>query len=317
MPRERLNGIEIPSLDDDVFESDDKKALDQAEKVIEIKLNKIVDFPNHPFQVREDEEMLELIDSIGRNGVLMPAIVRPTEDGKYQMVAGHRRKYASEKNDKATMPALVRNLTDDEATIIMVDTNLRQRQNILPSEKAFAYKLKLDAIKRQGKRTDLTSVPVAQKFIKKTSREILAKEVGESQDQIRRYIRLTYLSKELLEYVDNNKIALRPAVEISYLTQEEQQTLLYYIQLNDCTPSHDQAIRMRKMHDDDTLTDDTIRNIMEEEKPNQVEKFRITKNRIEKFFKPSTSAKEMENEIIKALEYYQRYKNRNKNRGER
>ena len=317
MPRERLNGIEIPSLDDDVFESDDKKALDQAEKVIEIKLNKIVDFPNHPFQVREDEEMLELIDSVGRNGVLMPAIVRPTEDGKYQMIAGHRRKYASEKNDKATMPALVRSLTDDEATIIMVDTNLRQRQNILPSEKAFAYKLKLDAMKRQGKRTDLTSVPVAQKFIKKTSREILAEEVGESQDQIRRYIRLTYLSKELLEYVDNNKIALRPAVEISYLTQEEQQSLLYYIQLNDCTPSHDQTIRMRKMHDDDTLTDDTIRNIMEEEKPNQVEKFRITKNRIEKFFKPSTSAKEMENEIIKALEYYQRYKNRNKNRGER
>ena len=314
MPRERLNGIEIPSLDDDVFESDDKKALDQAEKVIEIKLNKIVDFPNHPFQVREDEEMLELIDSVGRNGVLMPAIVRPTEDGKYQMIAGHRRKYASEKNDKATMPALVRSLTDDEATIIMVDTNLRQRQNILPSEKAFSYKMMLDALTHQGKRNDLTSVPLGPKL---RANEELAQKVKESQTQIKRYIRLTYLSKELLEYVDNNKIALRPAVEITYLTQEEQQSLLYYIQLNDCTPSHDQTIRMRKMHDDDTLTDDTIRNIMEEEKPNQVEKFRITKNRIEKFFKPSTSAKEMENEIIKALEYYQRYKNRNKNRGER
>lgn len=314
MPRERLNGIEIPSLDDDVFESDDKKALDQAEKVIEIKLNKILDFPNHPFQVREDEEMLELIDSVGRNGVLMPAIVRPTEDGKYQMIAGHRRKYASEKNDKATMPALVRNLTDDEATIIMVDTNLRQRQNILPSEKAFSYKMMLDALTHQGKRNDLTSVPLGPKL---RANEELAQKVKESQTQIKRYIRLTYLSKELLEYVDNNKIALRPAVEISYLTQEEQQSLLYYIQLNDCTPSHDQTIRMRKMHDDDTLSDDTIRNIMEEEKPNQVEKFRITKNRIEKFFKPSTSAKEMENEIIKALEYYQRYKNRNKNRGER
>ena len=314
MPRERLNGIEIPSLDDDVFESDDKKALDQAEKVIEIKLNKIVDFPNHPFQVREDEEMLELIDSVGRNGVLMPAIVRPTEDGKYQMIAGHRRKYASEKNDKATMPALVRSLTDDEATIIMVDTNLRQRQNILPSEKAFSYKMMLDALTHQGKRNDLTSVPLGPKL---RANEELAQKVKESQTQIKRYIRLTYLSKELLEYVDNNKIALRPAVEISYLTQEEQQSLLYYIQLNDCTPSHDKTIRMRKMHDDDKLTDDTIRNIMEEEKPNQVEKFRITKNRIEKFFKPSTSAKEMENEIIKALEYYQRYKNRNKNRGER
>lgn len=201
MPRERLNGIEIPSLDDDVFESDAKKALDQAEKVIEIKLNKIVDFPNHPFQVREDEEMLELIDSIGRNGVLMPAIVRPTEDGKYQMVAGHRRKYASEKNDKATMPALVRNLTDDEATIIMVDTNLRQRQNILPSEKAFAYKLKLDAIKRQGKRTDLTSGPVVQKL---NSLEKISQDVNESVKQIQRYIRLTYLSKELLSTYSNN-----------------------------------------------------------------------------------------------------------------
>ena len=265
MPRERLNGIEIPSLDDDVFESDDKKALDQAEKVIEIKLNKIVDFPNHPFQVREDEEMLELIDSVGRNGVLMPAIVRPTEDGKYQMIAGHRRKYASEKNDKATMPALVRSLTDDEATIIMVDTNLRQRQNILPSEKAFSYKMMLDALTHQGKRNDLTSVPLGPKL---RANEELAQKVKESQTQIKRYIRLTYLSKELLEYVDNNKIALRPAVEISYLTQEEQQSLLYYIQLNDCTPSHDQTIRMRKMHDDDTLTDDTIRNIME--KKNQI-----------------------------------------------
>ena len=183
MPRERLNGIEIPSLDDDVFESDDKKALDQAEKVIEIKLNKIVDFPNHPFQVREDEEMLELIDSVGRNGVLMPAIVRPTEDGKYQMIAGHRRKYASEKNDKATMPALVRSLTDDEATIIMVDTNLRQRQNILPSEKAFSYKMMLDALTHQGKRNDLTSVPLGPKL---RANEELAQKVKESQTQIKR-----------------------------------------------------------------------------------------------------------------------------------
>ena len=197
---------------------------------------------------------------------------------------------------------------------VVLAYNLRQRQNILPSEKAFAYKLKLDAMKRQGERKDLTSRPLGEKLY---SVNELSKEVNDSARQIHRYIRLTYLSKELLEYVDNNKIALRPAVEISYLTQEEQHSLLYYIQLNDCTPSHDQTIRMRKMHDDDTLTDDTIRNIMEEEKPNQVEKFRITKNRIEKFFKPSTSAKEMENEIIKALEYYQRYKNRNKNRGER
>lgn len=314
MPREKLKGIKIPSLDDDVFASDEKKALDNAEKVIEIKLSKITDFPNHPFKVREDEEMIDLIDSVSKNGVFMPVIVRPSEDGNYQMVAGHRRKYASERNDKTTIPALVRNLTDDEATIVMVDTNLRQRQKILPSEKAFAYKLKLDAMRRQGKRTDLTSGPVGQKL---NSLEKISQEANESVKQVQRFIRLTYLSKELLEYVDNEKIALRPAVEISYLTKEEQESLLNYIEINDCTPSHDQTIRMRKMHDDDTLTDEAIGIIMNEEKPNQIEKFRITKKRIEKFFKPKTSAQEMENEIVKALEFYQRYKNRTKNKDAR
>lgn len=314
MPREKLKGIKIPSLDDDVFASDEKKALDNAEKVIEIKLNKITDFPNHPFKVREDEEMLDLIDSVSKNGVFMPVIVRPSEDGSYQMVAGHRRKYASERNDKTTIPALVRNLTDDEATIVMADTNLRQRQKILPSEKAFAYKMMLNALAHQGERTDLTSDPVGPKL---RANEILAQKVKESQTQIKRYIRLTYLSKELLEYVDNEKIALRPAVEISYLTKEEQESLLNYIEINDCTPSHDQTIRMRKMHDDDTLTDEAIGIIMNEEKPNQIEKFRITKKRIEKFFKPKTSAQEMENEIVKALEFYQRYKNRTKNKDAR
>lgn len=314
MPREKLKGIKIPSLDDDVFASDEKKALDNAEKVIEIKLSKITDFPNHPFKVREDEEMIDLIDSVSKNGVFMPVIVRPSEDGNYQMVAGHRRKYASERNDKTTIPALVRNLTDDEATIVMVDTNLRQRQKILPSEKAFAYKLKLDAMRRQGKRTDLTSGPVGQKL---NSLEKISQEANESVKQVQRFIRLTYLSKELLEYVDNEKIALRPAVEISYLTKEEQESLLNYIEINDCTPSHDQTIRMRKMHDDDTLTDEAMGIIMNEEKPNQIEKFRITKKRIEKFFKPKTSAQEMENEIVKALEFYQRYKNRTKNKDAR
>ena len=314
MPREKLKGIKIPSLDDDVFASYEKKALDNAEKVIEIKLSKITDFPNHPFKVREDEEMIDLIDSISKNGVFMPVVVRPSEDGNYQMVAGHRRKYASERNDKTTIPALVRNLTDDEATIVMADTNLRQRQKILPSEKAFAYKMMLNALAHQGERTDLTSDPVGPKL---RANEILAQKVKESQTQIKRYIRLTYLSKELLEYVDNEKIALRPAVEISYLTKEEQESLLNYIEINDCTPSHDQTIRMRKMHDDDTLTDEAIGIIMNEEKPNQIEKFRITKKRIEKFFKPKTSAQEMENEIVKALEFYQRYKNRTKNKDAR
>ena len=315
MPRGRLKeGMSIPSLDDDVFASDKKKALDNAERVIEIKLNSISDFPNHPFKVKEDEEMLDLIESVARSDVVMPVIVRPVEDGSYQMVAGHRRKYASEKNGRTTVPALIRNLNDDEATIIMADTNLQQRQTILPSEKAYAYKLKLDAMKRQGKRTDLTSGPVGQKL---NSLEKISQEANESVKQIQRYIRLTYLTKELLEYVDENKIALRPAVEISYLTQEEQITLLYFIEENECTPSHDQTIRMRKMHDDGTLTDEAIENIMNEEKPNQVEKFRITKNRIEKFFKPKTSAKEMENENVKALEFYQQHKNRIRNKDAR
>lgn len=314
MPREKLKGIKIPSLDDDVFASDKKKALDNAERVIEIKLSNISDFPNHPFKVKEDEEMLDLIESVARSGVVMPVIVRPVEDGSYQMVAGHRRKYASERNDKTTIPALVRNLTDDEAIIVMVDTNLRQRQKILPSEKSFAYKLKLDAMRRQGKRTDLTSGPVGQKL---NSLEKISQEANESVKQVQRFIRLTYLSKELLEYVDNEKIALRPAVEISYLTKEEQESLLNYIEINDCTPSHDQTIRMRKMHDEDILTDEAIGIIMNEEKPNQIEKFRITKKRIEKFFKPKTSAQEMENEIVKALEFYQRYKNRTKNKDAR
>lgn len=315
MPRGRLKeGMSIPSLDDDVFASDKKKALDNAERVIEIKLNSISDFPNHPFKVKEDEEMLDLIESVARSGVVMPVIVRPVEDGSYQMVAEHRRKYASEKNGRTTVPALIRNLNDDEATIIMADTNLQQRQTILPSEKAFAYKMMLDALNHQGKRNDLTSDPVGPKL---RANEELSQRVNESQTQIKRYIRLTYLTKELLEYVDENKIALRPAVEISYLTQEEQITLLYFIEENECTPSHDQTIRMRKMHDDGTLTDEAIENIMNEEKPNQVEKFKITKNRIEKFFKPKTSAKEMENEIVKALEFYQRHKNRIRNKDAR
>ena len=309
MPRERLNGIEIPSLDDDVFESDDKKALDQAEKVIEIKLNKIVDFPNHPFQVREDEEMLELIDSVGRNGVLMPAIVRPTEDGKYQMIAGHRRKYASEKNDKATMPALVRSLTDDEATIIMVDTNLRQRQNILPSEKAFSYKMMLDALTHQGKRNDLTSTPLVSKS---RSNEELADKVGESREQIRRFIRLTELVPEILQMVDEKQIAFRPAVEISYLAEEQQYTLLEAMSYNDATPSLAQAIKMKKFNQDGKLTDEVIQSIMEEEKPNQKEKPVFRDERITKLI-PKTVPKGQEADfVVKALEFYNRHLQRNK-----
>lgn len=317
MPRNKLENIGIPSLDDDVFLSDRKREEDNAEKVMNIPIEDIIDFPNHPFKVKEDDEMLNLIESVSRVGIISPAIVRPKKDGKYEMVAGHRRKYASLKNDIKTLPCLSRNLTDDEAVIIMVDTNLKQRQHILPSEKAWAYKLKLDAMKRQGKRTDLTSVPPAQKLSNKTSRQLLGEQVGESQDQVRRYIRLTNLIDPILDMVDENKIAMRPAVELSYLSSKEQVCLHEFMELNDCTPTHDQAIRMRKLHDSNELSNDKIQEIMTEQKPNQVEKVKITKSRINKFFSPKTSAKEMEDEIIKALEFYQRYKNRKRDRDAR
>ena len=314
MPREKLTNIKIPSLDDDIFVSDEKKAIDTAEKIIQVPLDKIDDFKNHPFHVREDAEMLDLIDSVARIGVLSPAIIRPKSDGRYEMVAGHRRKFACLKNKKNMIPCQIRDLNDVEATIIMVDTNLRQRQNILPSEKAFAYRMLIDSMKRQGQGTDLTFGPVGQKL---NSLQKISSDVGESAKQIQRYIRLTYLNEDLLDYVDQNRIALRPAVEISYLTQEEQSILLLYMERNDCTPSHDQAIRMRKLHDTDQLNELSIKNIMDEEKPNQVEKFKISKKRIERFFSPKTSAKEIENEIEKALEFYQRHKNRIKNRDAR
>ena len=317
MPRGKLENIGIPTLDEDVFVSDRKKAEDHAEKVIEIPIHKIEDFPNHPFQVRNDEEMMDLIDSVAKSGVIAPALVRPKEDGSYEMIAGHRRKYACLQNGLRTIPCIIRNLSDEEAVMIMVDTNLRQRQTILPSEKAFAYRMKLEAMKRQGARTDLTSVPLAQKFEGKTSRKLLAEEVGESQDQIRRYIRLTYLIEPLLKLVDEGQIAMRPAVELSYLEPHAQKMVLEEMEINVCSPSHDQTIRMRKAQEEGKLTDEVISVIMQEEKPNQIEKIRLSSQRISRFFAPRTSVKEMENEIVKALEVYQRYKKRQREKQER
>lgn len=314
MPRNKLENVGIPSLDDDVFLSDKKREEDNAEKVMNIPIEDIIDFPNHPFKVKEDDEMLDLIDSVSRVGIISPCIVRPKENGKYEMVAGHRRKYASIKNDIKTLPCLSRNLTDDEAVIIMVDTNLKQRQHILPSEKAWAYKLKLDAMKRQGTRNDLTSRPLGEKLY---SVKELSKEADDSARQIHRYIRLTNLIDPILDMVDENKIAMRPAVELSYLSSKEQACLYEFMELNDCTPTHDQAIRMRKLHDGNELSNDKIQEIMTEQKPNQVDKVKITKSRITKFFSPKTSAKEMEDEIIRALEFYQRYKNRKRDRDAR
>ena len=296
----------------DLFSTQEERDNESRESVREIPLGEISDFPNHPFKVKMDESMADMAESVKQYGVLVPALVREKPEGGYEMIAGHRRKMASELAEKKEIPCIVRNLTDDEAIIIMVDSNL-QREQILPSEKAFAYKLKLDAMKRQGKRTDLTSVPLAQKSQGKTSRQLLGEQVGESQDQIRRYIRLTELITPILDMVDSGKIAIRPAVELSYLPKEQQTILLDTMQLEDCTPSHAQAIKMRKFADEGRLNEDVILSILSEEKGNQKEQFRMPKERISKYFSPGTPAKQMEDTIVKALELY-RKRERSKDR---
>ena len=290
---------------DELFTTQEERDIAQRETVIDIPLSEISDFPNHPFKVTVDEKMLEMADSIKRYGVLVPAIVRPKQDGGYEMIAGHRRKAASEIAEKPTLNCIVRNLSDDEAIIIMVDSNL-QREVILPSEKAFAYKMKLDAMKRQGQRTDLTCATPLHKSDGKRSREILAEQTGESHEQIRKFIRLTELIPELLDMVDENKIALRPAVELSYLAEKEQRLLYEEIGYSDCTPSHAQAIKMRKFAEQGQLTAEVISSIMQEEKPNQKEQFRMPREKISKYFPAGTPAEKIEDTIIKALELYRR-----------
>lgn len=309
MAKSKGISLDLPSVDD-LFTTQEKREEQNLEKVMDIPVDLIDDFPNHPFKVLDDSEMIDLSTSIKEYGVLVPALVRPKEDGRYEMVSGHRRKHGTILAEKTELPCIVRNLTDDEAILIMVDSNL-QREHILPSEKAFAYKMKLDAMKRQGKRGDLTSVPVAQKSEGITSREILGKQVGESQDQIRRYIRLTELLPEILEMVDNNKIAFRPAVEISYLTIAEQESLLDSMRSEDCTPSLAQAIKMKSFSKEGKLEEAVIASILQEEKPNQVEQFKIPQNRISKYFPKGTPKKKMEDTIVSALEMYQK-RQRNK-----
>ena len=249
--------------------------------------------------------MAEMVESIKKYGVLVPALVRPKEDGGYEMVAGHRRKFAAALAGIAEIPCIVRNLTDDEATIVMVDSNL-QREKILPSEKAFAYKMKLDAMKRQGKRTDLTSAPLEPKLKGSRSNEQLAANSPDSRSQIQRYIRLTELIPPVLQMVDDGKIAFRPAVELSYLSKEQQQTLCETMECEDCTPSLAQAIKMKEFSRDGKLTDEVILSIMQEEKPNQKEQFKMPKERISKYFAPGTPAQKIEDTIIKALELYRK-----------
>ena len=287
---------------DDLFSTDESRAEAQLEKVVTLNPADISDFPNHPFKVKQDEAMAEMVDSVKQYGVLVPALVRPKADGGYEMVAGHRRKCAATLAGITEMPCIVRNLTDDEATIIMVDSNL-QRETILPSEKAFAYKMKLEAMKRQGQRSDLTSRPVD---TKSRSDEQLAKDSPDSARQIQRYIRLTELIPPVLDMVDSGKIAFRPAVELSYLSKEQQQSLYDTMACEDCTPSLAQAIKMKEFSRDGKLTAEVILSIMQEEKPNQREQFKMPKERISKYFAPGTPAQKIEETIIKALELYRR-----------
>ena len=286
----------------------------QRETVRDIPLEEISDFPNHPFKVRRDESMMERVDSVKQYGVLVPALVRPKRSGGYEMIAGHRRRKASELAEKQTISCIVRDMTDDEATIVMVDSNL-QREQILPSEKAFAYKMKLEAMKRQAGRPKKENLsPVGIDFRGKQTLDVMAEEVGDSRNQIHRYIRLTHLIPEILDLVDNSvlkekdilQIALRPAVELSYLTEKEQQDLVEIMESEDCTPSHAQAIKMRQFSQEGRLDANVLLSIMQEEKPNQVEQFKMPKECISKFFSPGTPAKKMEDTIVKALELYRK-----------
>ena len=290
---------------DDLFSTDESRAEAQLEKVVTLNPADISDFPNHPFKVKQDEAMAEMVDSVRQYGVLVPALVRPKADGGYEMVAGHRRKCAAMLAGITEMPCIIRNLTDDEATIIMVDSNL-QRETILPSEKAFAYKMKLEAMKRQGQRSDLTSTPLEPKLKGSRSNEELAASSPDSRSQIQRYIRLTELIPPVLDMVDSGKIAFRPAVELSYLSKEQQQSLYDTMECEDCTPSLAQAIKMKEFSRDGKLTGEVILSIMQEEKPNQREQFKMPKERISKYFAPGTPAQKIEDTIIKALELYRR-----------
>lgn len=301
MAKSREINMNLPSADD-LFTTQEERDHKNQEYVKNISLLDITDFPNHPFKVRMDAKMVETIESVREHGVLLPALVREIPTGGYEMISGHRRKMASELAGFENMPCIVRNLSDDEAVIVMVDSNL-QREEILPSEKAFAYKMKLEAMNRQGKRTDLTSTPLVSKF---RTNEILAQEAGESRETIRRYIRLTELIPEILEMVDDKKISMRPAVELSYLTKEEQEILYDTMESEACTPSHAQAIKIRKFSAEGRLNEDVLLSIMAEQKPNQVEQWKIPKNRLKKYFPSGTSQQKMEETIIKALELYRK-----------
>lgn len=299
----KSNASEMLTSLDSLFTTQEQRDEAKRDSVQDIPISQISDFPEHPFKVKQDEAMLEMAESVRQYGVLVPGLVRQLEDGSYQMVSGHRRKMASELAGRDTIPCIVRDLTDDEAVIIMVDSNL-QRERVLPSEKAFAYKMKLDALRRQAGRPSKENLSPLETNLRTSA--VIAQATGDSRAQVDRFIRLTNLIPEILDMVDDGRIAFRPAVELSYLAEQEQCALYDTMGREDCTPSLAQAIKMKAFSRDEKLTDAVILSIMEEEKPNQKEQFRIPKERISKYFKPGTPARTMEDTIIKALDYYRK-----------
>lgn len=304
----RKSDFTLPTFDD-IFSTQEQRDEAKLAKIRDIPISEIDDFPDHPFQVRDDEDMLQLVESIKERGVITPATVRQKDDGRYELVSGHRRKRACEIAGFDTLRCEVVELTRDEATILMVESNF-QRSQILPSEKAFAYKMRLEAMKRQGYRSDLTSTPVGQKF----SVEILADNSNDSKTQIQRYVRLTNLVPELLEYVDEGKIKMRPAVELSYLDEDCQRDVVDEIDLNEATPSHAQTIKMRKFFDEGKLTTEVISSIMAEDKPNQREKIVLRGDRVRQLIPKNIPISQTEEFVCKALEHYNKYL---RNRAER
>ena len=299
----RKSDFTLPKLDD-LFTTQEMRDDAKLERVQNIPLSKLRPFKDHPFQVQNNEEMERMIESIRKVGAITPALARPLPDGGYELISGHRRLAACQVLGIETMPVIIREMSDDEAVIAMVDANL-QRETILPSEKAFAYKMKLEAIKHQG----VASAQVGQKLL---SVEIVADDAGESRNQIKRYIRLTYLIPELLSMVDENKIAFNPAVEISYLEQSEQRVLLDAMELNDCTPSHAQSIRLKKLSQDGVLDDQMIYAVMSEEKPNQQEQIKFKREDLKKYFPAGYTDEQMRRDIIKGLELLKRQRERNR-----
>ena len=310
MAKERNKEMKLPSLDE-LFSSQEERDDAKLKRIYEIPLDQIDPFPDHPFHVRDDEDMMNLVESVRANGVITPATVRIKDDGRYELLSGHRRLRACELAGMDTLRCEIVDMNRDEATVFMVESNF-QRTTILPSEKAFAYKMRLEAMNRQGKRTDLTSSPVATKF--RRSDMELGSLVGESKDQVRRYIRLTELIPELLDMVDEGKIALRPAVELSYLPKTIQGQLWECMEMEQCSPSHAQTIRMRRMQDEGKLTPEAIEAIMLEEKPNQKERIVLRGERFKDLFPPELPVSKREDYVAAAMEYYGRHRAKQKSR---